>query len=656
MKRALFICEQEDGIPLLTCLNHMKVFTIIGVQTNNLKLKELAESYQFPVNQFHYDEKHIDLIISNNVVDRLAMERMTLPEAWALVIATIDKQFLMQKAVAALDDGLIIVQADSKVQYMNDAAAQMADVDSRTSFGEPIQQLLPSSGLPRVIKTEQAEYNQLQTFANGTTIVTTRIPLTHNGTCTGAVAIFKDVTEATQMAEQITDLRSIQKMLEAIIHSSNDAISVVDELGTGLLINPAYTKMTGLLPEEIVGKPATTDISEGEVIHMQVLQTKRPVRGARLKLGPKKRDVIVNVAPIIVDHALKGSVGVIHDVSELNDLLSQLRKAKKKLASLEASYSFKDIIGASDGIKLAIEQAKLGANTSLPILLLGETGTGKELFAHAIHNESTRRKEPFVRVNCAALTETLLESELFGYEQGAFSGALRTGKKGLFEEAGKGSIFLDEVGEMSLSTQAKLLRVLQEQEIVRVGGTKPIRIQVRVIAATNADLHQSITNKTFREDLYYRLNKLPIRIPPLRERLDDLPKLALNLVEKINQDYGRNIQTISSLVLAQFQEYDWPGNVRELENVLARAMIYMTLGDTEIQGIDLPAEKQKNTVKKIELVENEQLTLDHYLASKEKEHILKTLAQVNGVKTDAAKRLGISIRSLYYKLDKHLIE
>lgn len=145
------------------------------------------------------------------------------------------------------------------------------------------------------------------------------------------------------------------------------------------------------------------------------------------------------------------------------------------------------------------------------------------MFAHAIHNESTRRKEPFVRVNCAALTETLLESELFGYEQGAFSGALRTGKKGLFEEAGKGSIFLDEVGEMSLSTQAKLLRVLQEQEIVRVGGTKPIRIQVRVIAATNADLHQSITNKTFREDLYYRLNKLPIRIPPLRERLDDLP-------------------------------------------------------------------------------------------------------------------------------------
>lgn len=632
------------------------MFTIIGVHTENIKIKEVAKSYQLPVNQLYKGEGELDLIISNAPITQFDAEILTFLEAWNVVNATLDKQFLMQKAIAAIEDGLIIVQTDSTVQYMNEAAAQMADVNIRTSFGSPIQELLPSSGLSRVIATQEAEYNQLQTFANGTTIVTTRMPLTHNGECTGAVAIFKDVTEATQLAEQITDLRSIQKMLEAIIHSSNDAISVVDELGTGLLINPAYTKMTGLLPEEIVGKPATTDISEGESIHMQVLQTKRPVRGARLKLGPKKRDVIVNVAPIIVDHSLKGSVGVIHDVSELNDLLSQLRKAKKKLASLEANYTFKDIIGSSDGIKLAIEQAKLGANTSLSILLLGETGTGKELFAHAIHNESTRRKEPFVRVNCAALTETLLESELFGYEQGAFSGALRTGKKGLFEEAGKGSIFLDEVGEMSLSTQAKLLRVLQEQEIVRVGGTKPIRIQVRVIAATNADLYQSIKDKTFREDLYYRLNKLPIRIPPLRERLDDLPQLALNLVEEINHDYGRNIQTISSVVLSQFQEYDWPGNVRELENVLARAMIYMNLGDTEIQEIALPVQLQKGMVEDVKPNQNDHFTLDEYLANKEKQHIVNTLMQVNGVKTEAAKQLGISIRSLYYKLDKYKIE
>lgn len=654
MNSAIFVGSGNESKQLLAVLLQLELFTSIAVVSNDAPIQTLAKKHRLPC---YPDEREgiqtADVAISDDPRwDSFCLKRWTFQMAWEKVLEAIKDDLLMKKAIHAIQDGMIVVNRFAQVQFMNEAAAHMAGVELAKAIGKPIHTLLPSSGLPRVIETQQPEYNQLHEFDNGTVIVTTRVPLIFGGSCSGAIAVFKDVTEATQLAEQVTDLRSIQTMLEAIINSSNDAISVVDENGTGLMINPAYTKLTGLDSDQIIGQPATADISEGESIHMQVLRTKKPVRGARLKLGPYKKDVIVNVAPVVVDGELKGSVGVIHDVSELNRLSSQLQHAQKRLATLEATYSFSEIVGTSKEMAFAIEQAKRGAKTSFPILLLGETGTGKELFAHAIHNESERKGQPFVRVNCAALTETLLESELFGYEQGAFSGALKSGKKGLFEEAEHGSIFLDEIGEMSPSTQAKLLRVLQEQEIVRVGGTKPIPIHVRVIAATNVDLGGAIREKRFREDLYYRLNKLPIRIPPLRERLSDLPALIDHLLRKLNLDYGHNIQSISKLVLSRFEGYYWPGNVRELENVLARSMIYMDLGATELTDVSLPQEfGQLGKSEESHAAAPKQLQA--FLAEKEKEHLRRTLAEVDGVKTEAAKLLGISIRSLYYKLEKY---
>ncbi|WP_263707530.1 sigma-54 interaction domain-containing protein [Shouchella tritolerans] len=654
MNSAIFVGSGHESKQLLAVLLQLELFTSIAVISNDAPIQTLAKKHRLPC---YPDEQEgiqtADVAISDDPRwDSFCLKRWTFQMAWKKVLEAIKDDLLMKKAIHAIQDGMIVVNRFAQVQFMNEAAAHMAGVELARAIGKPIQTLLPSSGLPRVIETQQPEYNQLHEFDNGTVIVTTRVPLIFGGACSGAIAVFKDVTEATQLAEQVTDLRSIQTMLEAIINSSNDAISVVDENGTGLMVNPAYTKLTGLDSDQIIGQPATADISEGESIHMQVLRTKKPVRGARLKLGPHKKDVIVNVAPVVVDGELKGSVGVIHDVSELNRLSSQLQHAQKRLATLEATYSFSEIVGTSKEMAFAIEQAKRGAKTSFPILLLGETGTGKELFAHAIHNESERKGQPFVRVNCAALTETLLESELFGYEQGAFSGALKSGKKGLFEEAEHGSIFLDEIGEMSPNTQAKLLRVLQEQEIVRVGGTKPIPIHVRVIAATNVDLEGAIRERRFREDLYYRLNKLPIRIPPLRERLSDLPALIDHLLRKLNLDYGHNIQSISKLVLSRFEGYYWPGNVRELENVLARSMIYMDLGATELTDVSLPQEfGQLGKREKSDAAAPKQLQA--FLAEKEKEHLQRTLAEVDGVKTEAAKLLGISIRSLYYKLEKY---
>jgi transcriptional regulator with PAS, ATPase and Fis domain len=223
----------------------------------------------------------------------------------------------------------------------------------------------------------------------------------------------------------------------------------------------------------------------------------------------------VNVAPVIVDGVLKGSVAVIHDVSEIKYLNEELERVKERVRHLESKYTFADIVGESRGIIIAKEQAMKAAQTPVTVLLQGESGTGKELFAHAIHHASKRNNRQFIRVNYSALVDTLLESELFGYEGGAFTGAKRTGKKGLFEEADKGTIFLDEIGVMSLNLQAKLLRVLQEKEIIRVGGRSPVNVDVRIVSATNIDLKNAVKEGRLREDLYYRLYVIAIYFPPL---------------------------------------------------------------------------------------------------------------------------------------------
>lgn len=376
-----------------------------------------------------------------------------------------------------------------------------------------------------------------------------------------------------------------------------------------------------------------------------------------MKVGPNKKDVIVNVAPVIVDGILKGSVGVIHDVSEIQSLTNELNKARQLIRTLEAKYTFEDIIGESEQMLVALEQAKLGAKTPATILLRGESGTGKELFAHAIHNESDRKYNRFVRVNCAALSETLLESELFGYEEGAFSGARRGGKKGLFEEANQGSIFLDEIGEMTPSTQAKLLRVMQEKEIVRVGGTKAIPVDVRVITATNVNIEKAMAEGKFREDLYYRMNRYPISIPPLRQRLEDIESLSKRLIQKINLDYGRNVSGLTDRALNRLRSYGWPGNVRELENVLGRAMIFLNPQEEWIDEAHIAfmesEEHEEKEQQELAVSQFEGETLSDAVEAFEAQLIKQTLEKHQFNRTKTAKTLGISIRNLYYKMDKY---
>ncbi|QWC21611.1 sigma-54-dependent Fis family transcriptional regulator [Bacillus haikouensis] len=683
MQKVLIIGGGKGGTAILKILHEVSLMKVIGITDVNKSAAglRLAEDWGIPTGKDWkaFLDDSIDIVIEvtgdRQVFEDVREERgrntVLIPGSVAFLISKLleEKEDLIGQLTSesfkrdlifnSTDDGMVGIDSRGTVMLFNKSAERMIGRSSDSVIGKHINEVIPESRLTTTLETRRTEINKEVVLKNGLKIISNRIPMiTENEEVIGAFTVFKDITEVVNLAEEITNLKEIQTMLEAIIHSSDDAISVVDEEGKGIMINPAYTRITGLSRDEVIGKPATADISEGESIHLKVLQTRRAIRGTKMRVGPKRKEVIVNVAPIIVNGKLKGSVGVIHDMSEIQSLTQELDRARKIIRTLEAKYMFEDIIGKSDEMQIAIEQAKLGAKTPATVLLRGESGTGKELFAHAIHNASDRKFNKFLRVNCAALSESLLESELFGYEEGAFSGAKRGGKRGLFEEADKGSIFLDEIGELSANTQAKLLRVLQENEIVRVGGTKSISINVRVIAATNVNLEKGIADGSFREDLYYRLNRMPIQIPPLRNRKSDIPLISEGLITKLNQDYGRNVEGITENAIKKLMEYHWPGNVRELENVLGRAMIFMKYNETIIDLNHLPPldSSVKEAGKKKEGVVPSGRDLNSQLEEYEKKIIQEVLEQNNGNKTAAAKILNVSVRNLYYKLEKYNIE
>lgn len=676
MQTFLIVGGGKGGNAILTTLSSFDFVQVIGVVDLSLDAPAMLEARRRGIPTSTDVESFLspppDVILEvtgrREVLDRLLS--LELPDTHVvsgaiaqLMVKLVDqawkrRQHELEAIINSTHDGMIAVNQRGEVTLFNKAAERMIGIEAGQTLGQPVSQVVPNTRLQHVLNQGESELNQRQTLENGLEIITNRVPVIgQEGEVIGAVAVFRDMSDIKELTQQVLDLESMRSLLQAIIDSSDDAISVVDAEGMGLLINPAYSRLTGLSYEQVIGKPAETDISEGESMHKKVLKTRQPVRGVHMRLGPNRKEVIVNVAPIIIGGELKGSVGIIHDVSELKQLNRDLERARRIIRTLEAKYTFEDIIGDSEPMRHSLSQAKQAAQTRATVLLRGESGTGKELFAHAIHNASDRKYSQFVRVNCATLSETLLESELFGYEEGAFTGAKRGGKKGLFEEANGGTIFLDEISELNLSTQAKLLRVLQEKEVLRVGGTKSIPVDVRVIAATNVYLEKAIQKGRFREDLYYRLNVLPIHIAPLRMRKEDLPDLALHLIKKFNQEYGRQVIAIDEDAICVLAQYDWPGNVRELENVLGRAMINMAFNETTMKQAHIPR-LDLNRMSPPEIRANlpstsREQTLKERLAETERAYIMRIYLECGQNKTEAARRLGISIRNLYYKLERY---
>jgi len=345
------------------------------------------------------------------------------------------------------------------------------------------------------------------------------------------------------------------------------------------------------------------------------------------------------------DYIMKGDdndkvIPLLYKAIEKVQLQKRIQQLEQRIGK---RYGFDNIIGKSPAIQEAIALAKKVAPTDATVLLLGETGTGKEVFAQAIHSGSKRSSKPFLALNCSAFSKELLESEIFGHKAGAFTGATKD-KKGLIEEANEGTLFLDEVGEMHIDLQSKLLRVLETNEFIKVGDTKPTKVIVRIIAATNRDLKEEIKEGKFREDLFYRLNVFAIRLPSLKERREDIPLLAENFLRFYSERTNKRITRMSKEFIDHLEKQEWKGNIRELKNVIERAVI---LADSsELSSEQLPLELQQDFFNKSSLFD---------LANMEKSHIQKVLRYTKGNKTKAAELLGIGLTTLYRKLDEYKI-
>ncbi|MEW6399317.1 MAG: sigma 54-interacting transcriptional regulator, partial [Bacillota bacterium] len=386
------------------------------------------------------------------------------------------------------------------------------------------------------------------------------------------------VAVALEDASRVLQVRKVERQraeqIKAILDFAYEGIVAVDASGRVTVFNPVAERIMQVRARDVIGRPAAEVIPNTRL--PQVLGSGKPELGEIQDLG--KTRIVTNRVPILVNGRIAGVVATFQEVGSIQRLEQNIRR---KLAARGhvARWTFADIQGESPSMKHAIRQAHRFAQVDSTVLITAETGTGKEMFAQAIHLDSPRHDGPFVAVNCAALADELLESELFGYAEGAFTGARRGGKPGLFELAHGGTIFLDEIAEMSERLQAKVLRVLEQHEVARLGDDRVIPVDVRVIAATNRNLADLVRQGRFRDDLYYRLNVLRLSIPPLRERKEDVPILARAILRELHDRYGRGPQDIPPEALALLGAWDWPGNVRELRNLVERLAI-LTDGPT----------------------------------------------------------------------------
>lgn len=455
---------------------------------------------------------------------------------------------------------------------------------------------------------------------------------------TGTAAIDSSIKEARRIVEVARKEKEKTEQFKAILHYINEGVISIDSDKKITTFNSAAGKIRGISSKDVIGQPIEEIIPDTRLV--EVMETNKPVLGELLRMG--KFQVLTNRVPIVVKNKTIGAVATFQDITKIQEYEQRIRTEILSKGHL-AKYNFPNIIGESEELIKTKEKARKYALNDSTILIFGESGTGKEMFAQSIHLESQRRMGPFVAVNCAAITETLLESELFGYEEGAFTGARKAGKAGLFTEAHGGTIFLDEIGEISIELQARLLRVLQEREVRPVGSNKVIPIDIRIIAATNKNLKFEVEKGNFRSDLYYRLNILKLNVPALRDRKGDIKLLSKYFANKISSKYNKKLE-IQEEALNILQSYTWPGNIRELENIIERLVV---LNDSIITGEQVKEIiDEQNGYADYENVGNNDDNIDS-LEEIKMRHIYKILSQCKGNQTMAAERLGISRTHLW---------
>lgn len=471
------------------------------------------------------------------------------------------------------------------------------------------------------------------------------------------VFFFYDFSIGNEFEKQINRLSSQRYLYNEMLNKLKDGIYITDEEGITIYVNDAFLNLSGLTREQIIGK-SVYDLRKYDVLPnsccARVIETMGPV--STINNYYKGQRCLVSGSPIFDENgSLKKTIAVIRDVSELDVLMKNITN-EKNLFIVNNDYNImtkgviKEPVTNNEKIRNIYNRAKKIANVDSTVLILGETGVGKDFIATYIYDISSRNKGKFIKINCGAVPEHLLESEFFGYEEGAFTGALKGGKKGLFEEANGGVLYLDEIGDMPYTLQVKLLSSINDRMFYRIGGTAPVEFNARIIAATNADLKRLVAEKKFRADLYYRLNVVSFVIPPLRQRKEDIMPLAQQLIEYYNNKYGKNCYFTTDC-LENFLVYQWPGNIRELKNIIERlvlmtdtAGIDMNLFREQIMTSDVPDESSKFS--------SDSKTLKEKLGEYERVIIETTLASSENMR-EAAAKLGIDISTLVRKRQKY---
>jgi len=468
-------------------------------------------------------------------------------------------------------------------------------------------------------------------------LIATAVPIFQNTKNKGVIFVIQDLTDVEVVAHELETVKELKMTLETVLEVAYEGVAVLDEQGRITLANARFCNKLGESRELIIGQN----------IHDFIPMTDNKLALNVLEINGKP--CVISSLPIIKEGSIKGFVIKIYeDLDQLTDVMQQLHRLTMQLDYYKdelykvngTSYTISSIVSNDERIAKLKSQVLQVARSNSTVLISGESGTGKELFAHSIHNASNRRKEPFIKVNCSAIPAELAEAELFGYEDGAFTGARKNGKPGKFELADGGAIFLDEIGDMPLVLQSKLLRVIQEKEIERVGAVTTRKIDVRIIAATNKDLKRLVVEGKFREDLYFRINVVELLIPPLRERKPDIPVLADYFIKKYNNLFSKRVEGMTKSALDALVDYTWPGNIRELENIIERMLNFIESGLIGIQ--DVPEE--------IRRAEKTSPIPGHSLANIEQKAIQAALAEADGNKSKAARLLGISRSKLYEKL------
>ncbi len=558
----------------------------------------------------------------------------------------------------ASHNGIVIVDHRGVVLVYNRAAALMLGDRPGRQVGRHLSQVRPEAWpeFQQILRTGRPHIARRIEFP-AATIIANRNPIILDGQVAGVISVFQDQSAYEAIVSELESYKELSRELEAIFESSYDGLYITDGRADTIRVNSAYERITGLKRGDLIGRNMRDLVAEGVFDHsvtLDVLARGRSVTIMQNIRGGKQ--VMVTGTPIFDDQGrISLVVTNVRDITELNQLRTQLAASRlltsRYYQTLKEQQHYeralKDMVVKSESMARVLRMAVKVAEVDTVVLIQGESGVGKTMLARVIHQMSPRRNAPFVKISCGAIPESLLESELFGYVKGAFTGAAPEGKAGLIEAGHTGTVFLDEVGELSLGMQVKLLQVIEEQSFTRVGDTRPTRVDVRIIAATHRDLKELVAEGRFRQDLYYRLNVVPLHIPPLRRRREDIPALALHHLARLKQSRGVD-KRLEPEVLDALMAYDYPGNVRELINLVER-MAVMSEGESIGLG-DLPGEFRAAAVSGRDPLE-EGLGLKEAVERLEAQMIRAAVERSSSLAA-AARRLGIHPTTLWRKMGR----